>query len=74
MSNGDSQWEDGPNHVLLVPAGGASNMSVRVDWNGGTAVLGDVPGGAKVRPSTTAPGGPPNACPAGSRVQGWVEA
>jgi hypothetical protein len=39
QEGGWAQWEDGPNHVLLVPASGAASMAVKVEWGAGTAVL-----------------------------------
>ena len=38
-----TEWEDGPNHVLLVPSSGYSDLAVRVEWGAGTAVLDSPP-------------------------------
>lgn len=31
---GDGRWEDGDNRSLVVPAGGASSLSVLLEWGG----------------------------------------
>lgn len=33
-----SQWEDGPNHKLLVPSDGTGSMDVRVEWGSSATV------------------------------------
>lgn len=38
-----SEWEDGPNHVLLIPSSGYDSLNAKVEWGGGTAVLDHVP-------------------------------
>lgn len=38
-----AEWEEGPNHVLLVPASGYTDLTVKVEWGAGTAVLDYMP-------------------------------
>ena len=52
--DGATEWENGPNHVLLLPAAsaGASTMAVKVQWGAGTSIVEEVAGSAN-----SAPGG-----------------
>ncbi|KAI7841621.1 hypothetical protein COHA_004791 [Chlorella ohadii] len=39
-----SEWEDGANHVLLVPSSGFDELFVKVEWGAGTSIMDNLPG------------------------------
>lgn len=48
-----SEWEDGANHVLLVPSSGFNELFVKVEWGAGTSVMDNLPGSSSSSSSSS---------------------
>ncbi|PRW58670.1 carbohydrate-binding module family 20 isoform A [Chlorella sorokiniana] len=52
-----SEWEDGANHVLLVPSSGFNELFVKVEWGAGTSIMDNLPGSSSAASSSSSSSG-----------------